>query len=359
MKRFMASSRIAILVAIVAANCTPATERYPTQTSLFVHDMLIAPTGTATLLAPVDAEFGPDGDIIIVDQLAPNVVRFDSAATLIETLGEAGLGPGEFQRPTGVAVDPHSGAIAVLDEAANRVTVWYPDSTAPITISRNVMGTTGFGWSAEGELFVTSVQPESGGMTVSLEAFQPRSGSMREVHTERASVRSLLGLGGGASRLCVACPAAVSSTGWFAYAPKSASTYEIALLNSAGVTRQITGAAARVSYSPDEIRLLEAERDAYPPQLRAAMPIPTHMPAIKSIVFDHRGDLWVQVGTRERTRIDVYSLDGLWRDQIDLPDRIHLLAVAEDRILGLAFNDTTGVFEVRRYARDSTMAAGS
>ena len=107
----------------------------------------ISPTGTAHLKLTTDIEIGVElgdtnyvfgqiveallnenGDVLVLDISSMNVRKFSSVGEFIGSAGRQGTGPGEFQRPMGMAVlgnndfivtDLPGGAICVFDDSMN------------------------------------------------------------------------------------------------------------------------------------------------------------------------------------------------------------------------------------------------
>lgn len=83
--------------------------------------ILKRPTGIAR-----DAERGV---LYVADTRAHDIKLFDDAGRLIDRIGHAGTGDGEFNAPTHIAF--HAGALYVTDSLNNRVQVFDRDTHAP------------------------------------------------------------------------------------------------------------------------------------------------------------------------------------------------------------------------------------
>ena len=57
----------------------------------------------------------------MVDKLSNRVEKFNSAGTFVTAWGTLGTGNGQFNAPTGIAVDPSSGNVYVADTGNNRI----------------------------------------------------------------------------------------------------------------------------------------------------------------------------------------------------------------------------------------------
>ena len=71
-------------------------------------------------------DFGPDGELYILDQQAALVHGVSATGAYLGPIGRRGEGPGEFRVPTGLLVAP-DGRILVRDTGAGTWTVFGPD----------------------------------------------------------------------------------------------------------------------------------------------------------------------------------------------------------------------------------------
>ncbi|MEN8208069.1 MAG: hypothetical protein ABFR50_02345 [Candidatus Fermentibacteria bacterium] len=93
----------------------------------------------------VEALLTENGDVLVLDLSSMNVRKFSSAGEFIGSAGRQGTGPGEFQRPMGMAVlgnnnfiisDLPGGAICVFDDSLNwkeNIIGFFP--RPPLTVS--------------------------------------------------------------------------------------------------------------------------------------------------------------------------------------------------------------------------------
>ncbi len=71
---------------------------------------------------------GPDGEIFVLDALAPRIRAFDREGTCFIETGIEGSGPGETRLPIALLLAP-DGSFTVLDMRLNRVTRFGPDGS--------------------------------------------------------------------------------------------------------------------------------------------------------------------------------------------------------------------------------------
>ena len=72
-----------------------------------------------------DLAIDDTGNIYLLDYDLDRLDILDSAGNVISTIGSSGDGPGEFDRPGGVAVSPE-GWVYIADTANNRIQVFAP-----------------------------------------------------------------------------------------------------------------------------------------------------------------------------------------------------------------------------------------
>ncbi|MHC4925567.1 MAG: 6-bladed beta-propeller [Planctomycetota bacterium] len=75
---------------------------------------------------PTSLAMDPDGNLFVVDQLNARIQQFDPEGEYLDGFGEMGMGPGQFSRPKDIAVD-EVGWIYVADNAFNNVQLFDLD----------------------------------------------------------------------------------------------------------------------------------------------------------------------------------------------------------------------------------------
>jgi hypothetical protein len=84
-----------------------------------------------TLDGPIETQFGEitqlkvsaDGSIFVIDRKFPIVREFDARGHYVRTFGRKGHGPGEYIRPSNVAV-LQDGRVIIRDPILNRINVY-------------------------------------------------------------------------------------------------------------------------------------------------------------------------------------------------------------------------------------------
>ena len=99
------------------------------------------------------------GRLYVVDIKKHNIAVFDPAGTRIDTIGERGVGPGQFNFPTNIAMD-RQGRLYVADSGNFRIQVLEPDGTFISTFGQvgDSLGSfarpKGIGVDSEGNVYV-------------------------------------------------------------------------------------------------------------------------------------------------------------------------------------------------------------
>jgi hypothetical protein len=86
-------------------------------------------TDEAQLLGSVTGLYAYAGRIYVLDQQIPAVRVYDADGSHLMDLGREGDGPGEFRRPTSLAVHPEDGRIFVRDGSGGRINIYAPDGS--------------------------------------------------------------------------------------------------------------------------------------------------------------------------------------------------------------------------------------
>ena len=93
----------------------------------------------------LDVEFGSDGELYVLDGQAQEVRVFSSQGTYLRTLGGPGQGPGELNRPVGMAVDA-GGELWVMNWRNARYTAFAPATGEVSREVRRVASFTSIPW---------------------------------------------------------------------------------------------------------------------------------------------------------------------------------------------------------------------
>ncbi len=101
-----------------------------------------------SITTPVDVAVSRSGDVFVVGLVGQQVQKFTNVGFLLATIGSAGVGPGQFQDPIGIALDDSS-RIYVADAARIRILRFLANGnfdmefTPPITPYDMAMGPDG------------------------------------------------------------------------------------------------------------------------------------------------------------------------------------------------------------------------
>jgi DNA-binding beta-propeller fold protein YncE len=118
-------------------------------------------TGQFSILGGVAAD-PVSGDVHVVDwesaksgtDTYARLQRFTSTGTFLEKFGKEGNGPGEFEAPGGIALNPSSGDLYVADDGNNRIQRLTTTAPFPAATGTPKAGKTAFAKPVEGEVLV-------------------------------------------------------------------------------------------------------------------------------------------------------------------------------------------------------------
>lgn len=103
---------------------------------------------------PTDVAFGPDGEFYVSDgYVNTRVLKYSAEGKLIKTWGMPGTGPGEFDLPHAIIVDP-KGRVLVADRSNNRIQIF--DREGQHQQSWTGFAPYGLAFRADGALFVAT-----------------------------------------------------------------------------------------------------------------------------------------------------------------------------------------------------------
>jgi hypothetical protein len=301
-----------------------------------------------------DATFGADGGIVVADRGSAQVRFYDAQGRFTAALGADGDGPGEFRRLMGVARYPGDSVVA-FDPSIRRGTVISASGSLGRVVTFDVPDNT-MTTPVVDDLHV----PESGGFILSvtvMPAGMPSPGRMRipQLVLETSAT--------GALQDTVAAMSGfeqyVGSTGLIEppHARRShAAVHRDELYVCDGDQPEYTvvgreGAPKRVVRLPglslavpqhvlDSIRDALGRKDEFL-QGMAEVLLPTE-PFCSGLLVDELGYVWVErfhhpfmMSDEPRSWI-IFSPDGAWLGQLDLPANFEVLEVDESRVLGMA-----------------------
>ncbi len=299
----------------------------------------------------------PGGDIMVHDYGSAELRRFSSNGEHRWSAGRRGAGPGEFQQPFYLGLDP-SGAFLVWDRGVSRLTTFDADGSLDrITTYDSIVGRFpgAYGRFPDGALLATlptSISPPTAGAqwTDTVAYWRaPVAGSPTVIAKHPGPTRLWTG------RDMLLAPFTtnpvravrgnnvVSSSG-------AMPTVHVHRADGRLIARYaIARAAVAVSSGDiDEWVQTDVERDAQRQLLwdrwRTELSIPSHRPAYDHLIVSANGDIWLQHyeprhdADRARTW-DVLSEDGIWLGTINTPVGLRVMAVSATAIAGVARDD--------------------
>lgn len=308
-----------------------------------------------------------DGDLVVADAGTHTVRLYDRDGAFVALLGGAGSGPGEFRDPSQVMIGPDD-AIRVWDNTTFRVTHF---DAAGVFTGVQAVRLDGIAKAITPPLYPATAQLLAGGDLLvrlvektkaqpSEARFRRRSGALRVsadlsvidtlmffADVEQVTVNSMWGplpiepllakrtqiaVHGSEDRLCIgeqvgaeiACfgPDGSRALLQWHHQPSAVLPAEIAAWRDE--TMEIYGQ----KMSSDDARRFVNQ-----------VPLPEVRPAYSSLVLDHAGNLWVELGPSEgkgSTWVDylVFDPTGKMLDMLPLP-RLQVLEIGEDYVMGV------------------------
>jgi 6-bladed beta-propeller protein len=327
-------------------------------------DLVIGATvgDTAYELAKVwDVAVDGRGGIYVADVGRREVLVYDSTGRFRRSIGRGGEGPGEFQVPS--AIEWSDGLLAVLDYVVSRVSFFTADGVlVRDTLLRGVRFPGSFAWPAPHRLLIQvgpnwmspPIPGQYGmgrllsvalGSTSAVDTFVVWSDSGASAHFGAPGISLVAEIPFGARAVW----APTSDGGaFFAEGPE----YVIRQYGHDGtVKRVIQRQYARVSISRWERDSVQARVTSYDPRLAARIQVPATKPAVRRLLTDERGRLWVRVSRdqeAEDQQWDVFATDGSYAFTVFVPAGGEVKLVRGSAMLAVAA-DSLGVPTVTRY----------
>jgi hypothetical protein len=307
-----------------------------------------------------------DGRFVVLNAGTSNVRIYSPSGEHLSTIGRAGAGPGEFRFPRQLWITPGD-SIIVGDLDREHVF----DPAGSIVISRAYGASAPRDRYPDGSLlslvYAASENPTDMGQ------LRPRQAVTRWSF-ELSSSDTLVQLSGddtyrvsfdgsgisqftlpfGHQRLLTLANGQIYTS--------DGSELEVAVLDDRGNwIRRIRGSADPVPVTPEAIAqyertLLESARsDEWQrrySRLFREWTYPRYQPTHDRQLVDHEGAIWLrrfQTAGTQATAWTVFSNDGRWLGDVQLPEGLNVMEIGSDYILGVA-TDEAGVEYVRTYA---------
>ena len=295
-----------------------------------------------------------DGNIYVADNLAHEIRVFNSRGSHIRTLGGQGAGPGEFRDlyslawigDTLAAMDPRNARIALLTRQGEWVDgiQHYPLSGPPLMIRLHPLGTEGFYAPIIGKQGLPLVRWTRAGAadTVLAPRVPPgaRSGGII-CHRPDGGVTGISVPDGPTLVYAFKPPEALLAVAW-------TNSYTVTLLAGADTARVINRVAPSVPYADS---LWQQAMQPYNelmtefPGTKCDPPTPVRpasRAALRHILFDELGQLWVEAATQAGFAWEVFDSQGRLMARHPAPPRStnvppyvrggHLYQVEEDSL---------------------------
>lgn len=311
-----------------------------------------------------------DGQLVVGDGLTKEIRFFDSGGSHLRTVGREGNGPGEFL--TLDWMDACGEGIYVMDRRQRRVTSLGLDGellgTLSLTEPGSERGAYRSGCGPGGRLLIAGwgelpITPPATGIALYRQdapvwLVDPQGHLLVEVGEYISSERvyTINPLTGGRGDW----PHPFGREVVFALDQErlyvgASERLQVEVRNHEGdLLRILRGPDVDLSIGPERISAYRSLEFARPDSILRGfledhdMPMPEGMPAYTRFVVDPMGDLWVERfdwPTEEVNRWGIFSADGDFRGHLDMPQRVRLMDVARDHVVGVS-EDHLGVERV-------------
>jgi len=312
-----------------------------------------------------------DGTLVIADGGSQELRFYDAAGMFVRSSGRSGEAPGEYRQIAALGSGPGD-SLWVYDFGLRRFTVLTATGEAVRTLS---VGGTLSAVNAVGRLpdgsFVVKESWSSGsgdeirlGLVrdpVAIVRFSPDGRRQDTIATVPGREIFLTSEGG----------RGVMSAPLFAHTSAAAirntelvvgdqTELQVAIYQATGTLKQIFRVPDRdLHLTRDEVtRTIDGIVAGEPPERRPttrahydAMDTPSMRPAYGDLVVDRSGDVWLAEYVRPPTtprRWTVLGIDGKWLGEVRVPDRVAVLEIGKDWLLGV-WRDALDVEHVRLY----------
>ncbi|MDH4045435.1 MAG: 6-bladed beta-propeller [Gemmatimonadota bacterium] len=294
---------------------------------------LVLPTDTDVFFGGVaDADFLPDGSIVVLDPLNRTIYRFGANGSFLDSLGRSGRGPGELQQPVDLEVGPQ-GEIAVADGANGRLMVWGVDRKVATIPIRGWPA--GMWWRRSG-LFVKLAGV---GPLYKRVFFHKVSASLDALGEPIATLtfdrdaRTLLTRG----LSCDLCPTAITPSGGLLLADPDPVAYKVVEADYTGKVTRIWERAGLPPVPFSELELSQIRENLRKVGQRFESEMFRYRPRLAALSMDVEGRLWVLRRTTdpEPIRLDVFDGDQMLLAEIPLPRGMRKFVVRGAQLLAL------------------------
>lgn len=295
----------------------------------------------------VAARLSSTGHLVVADGRSREIRIFDDAGRHVRTIGGRGSGPGEFSRigslvltagDTILTVDPQSRRVVAFDPSGNHV------HTTPLVLPRGFSPTLA-GVFSDGSLALWDNAARAMG-----EGLQQDTTVVVRMDYAGQRVDTLVRVPG-LPMYGYTEGGRIAGMEVVPFSPRAtvALTRDRLLVAEGREYRvdqfPLTGEAMPITRTWTPSPVTQEDMDAYRqtvlarnPALQhvlAAMPYPSHHPAIDGLTTDLRGNVWVRSHTpaSPMTSWDVFDIDGGWLARVELPRGWNPASITDEHIV--------------------------
>jgi hypothetical protein len=320
----------------------------------------------------------PDRRIVFLDRdpRAPQLVFLSEAGVFERSVGRRGAGPGEFQSPTGLAVDPR-GRVIVHDLSNARISTFSSDGVLIGTVSHRRRPALAYNlvWDGsfdrDGRLHISSALPRRsrsasdgpdmfGDSTLITEVWRdnfsgvdtlafcssPPPVSRNPGYVERRTVMPVEGGRGVPSVGYVALPLKLATPPYVR--DRDGAEWGSSATDSMVLVRRRPGvcnselARLRLRAVPSRVPDAELSRERMRVAQELRDRVPRNFPPFQSLHVDEQNRLWVARGTSTVKVFEIFTPDGKMVEVLPVPSTLRLdlpFAVARGRVVGFTVDE--------------------
>lgn len=336
-----------------------------------IPDLTIGLQDGVVLQQPIDVAVGREGEIFVLDRLAPDVKVFDATGRPIRTFGRAGSGPGELSREVARVLVVGRDLLAVVDYGNSRLQYFERQGSGTTSERLDLAAGLPLGWDVHPEGYLTAAVRKNS-------LFAPQGSNTATVEFRAYSQNGedtlfsldLVGPGAGREEAALLSPTpvfAVTSSGDVVLG--DGSDFRVAVVTTSG---ELLHTFVRPY---EERRVSDSEKDrlvehfqrylissGLPPAAarlatRGGVRVADVYPAFVRVLTDGRGWVWLQhpasvdellasgqveitTGTIGGPKWDIFDAKGRYAATLSLPKGFRLTEVADNMLYGHATSES-------------------